>query len=217
MKTLAARHIVLNPEMSEGSAKARPRASIDVVGGISDYGPLLSCWEAIDGRARMILSRQGEVIAQGNGARKFFDGKDCLALGGKPLTTSTIAADKRLQRIFNVAVGTVVVETFAKRTGEGHYLIAATGITANAVAMALRIADDTFVAVFADLEEAFGLTRCEVLVLEQLMHGQVPQQIAEGLAISVHTVRAHLRHCYDKLQVSSREELWQRLGPYRLN
>jgi DNA-binding CsgD family transcriptional regulator len=33
----------------------------------------------------------------------------------------------------------------------------------------------------------------------------------------VHTVRAHLRHCYDKLGVSYREALWQRLAPYRLN
>jgi len=83
--------------------------------------------------------------------------------------------------------------------------------------MAIRDADGAFVTVLADLEKAFGLTRCEVLVLEKLMRGHVPHQIAEELAISVHTVRAHLRHCYDKLRVSSREELWQRLAPYHLN
>jgi DNA-binding NarL/FixJ family response regulator len=112
------------------------------------------------------------------------------------------------------ATETIVVP---KRTGDGHYVISATGISAAAVAVAIRDADGEFTTVLADLEEAFGLTPCEVQVIEKLMHGHAAQHIADELDISVHTVRAHLRHCYDKLEVRSREELWQRLAPYRIN
>ncbi|RKT55721.1 helix-turn-helix transcriptional regulator [Saccharothrix australiensis] len=52
-----------------------------------------------------------------------------------------------------------------------------------------------------------GLTRREVMVLEQALEGMPAKQIARRLALSVHTVRQHLDVVYRKTGVNSREEL----------
>lgn len=182
-----------------------------------DCEPLLSAWEALDGRVRLVLSRTGKVIAHSEGARRLLDQNECLIYTSISTLACAASSEKRLQLILGVAPGAVATVALPKRSGNGHFVVSATGISADTVAVAVRDAGSAFVMVLADLEEAFGLTRCEVQVIEKLMSGHVPQQIADELAISVHTVRAHLRHCYDKLHVSSREELWQRLAPYRLN
>ena len=124
---------------------------------------------------------------------------------------------KHLQKLLKTEVGIVETVAIPKTSGDGHYVISAVGISSTAVAIAIQEADDNFVAVFADLEGVFGLTPCEVLVVVRLVRGFCAQRIADDLDVSVHTVRAHLRHCYEKLGVSSREQLWQRLAPYRLN
>lgn len=198
-------------------ANGRPVARPASVGLAGDSEPLLSCWETLDGRVRLILSRDGKLIARSKGAHRLLSQSDCLVCISNLTLASAASSNKRLQRILDVGVGAVESMILPKRSGDGNYVVSATGLTSDTIAVAVRNADNKFVTVLADLEAAFGLTHCEVLVIEKLMHGQVPQQIADALAVSVHTVRAHLRHCYDKLQVSSREELWQRLAPYRLN
>ena len=217
MKVLVAEQ---RPETSgtlKKSSQAQPKFGQTSNDLVTDFEPLLSCWEALDGRIRLILSRKGQIIARSAGAEQCFEHGEGMDFTNILALVCAPPAGNRLQRIFGVEVGKVEAVTLPKRSGDWHYLLCATGINAVAIAVAMRDADGAFVTVLADLEEAFGLTRCEVLVLEKLMHGLVPQQIADEFAISVHTVRAHLRHCYDKLEVSSREELWQRLAPYRLN
>jgi DNA-binding NarL/FixJ family response regulator len=55
----------------------------------------------------------------------------------------------------------------------------------------------------ADLQT---LTPREEEIVGQLAQGRFDKEIADRLAISVHTVRAHLRHIYEKLHVQSRTE-----------
>jgi DNA-binding NarL/FixJ family response regulator len=55
----------------------------------------------------------------------------------------------------------------------------------------------------ADLE---SLTPREAEIVRLLAQGRFDKEIADALAISVHTVRAHLRHIYEKLHVQSRTE-----------
>ncbi len=202
------------PGWNDGVHELTHPASDDLV---DDLEPLLSCWEALDGRIRLILSRDGKLIAGSPGAGGL------LAQGGPLVCTNarsivcSKSSHRQLRQILSAAVGATETIVVPKHTSQGHYVMSATGICAAAVAVAVRDADVEFTTVLADLEEVFGLTRCEVLVIEKLMHGHAAQHIADELDVSVHTVRAHLRHCYDKLEVSSREELWQRLAPYRLN
>jgi DNA-binding CsgD family transcriptional regulator/tetratricopeptide (TPR) repeat protein len=49
-----------------------------------------------------------------------------------------------------------------------------------------------------------GLTAREVEVLRLIAQGLTDAQVAERLILSIHTVHAHLRSIYDKLEVSSR-------------
>lgn len=44
----------------------------------------------------------------------------------------------------------------------------------------------------------------EIEVLEQLAEGYTNQQVADRLFISVNTVKTHIKHTYEKLDVSSR-------------
>ena len=51
-----------------------------------------------------------------------------------------------------------------------------------------------------------GLTNRENTILAQLSKGYANKEIAVNLSISVPTVRTHLRHIYEKIQVRSRTE-----------
>ena len=50
------------------------------------------------------------------------------------------------------------------------------------------------------------LTRREEEILELIAKGYANKEIASRLGISVETVRPHIRHIYEKLQVHSRAE-----------
>jgi len=52
-----------------------------------------------------------------------------------------------------------------------------------------------------------GLTAREVEVLRLLAQGMTNPQIAERLIISIHTVNAHVRSIFNKLDVNSRSAL----------
>lgn len=53
-------------------------------------------------------------------------------------------------------------------------------------------------------EDRWGLTEREREILDRLVDGAPYKAIADQLCISVHTVNNHIRHIYEKLQVSSR-------------
>ena len=55
-------------------------------------------------------------------------------------------------------------------------------------------------------KELSALTEREHEVLDRLAAGERYQEIADGLGISIHTIRAHLRKVYEKLHVHSRTE-----------
>lgn len=55
-------------------------------------------------------------------------------------------------------------------------------------------------------EVSENLTAREREVLEQIVHGYRYREIADRLCISLETVRTHIRHIYEKLQVRSRTE-----------
>lgn len=48
------------------------------------------------------------------------------------------------------------------------------------------------------LSRAYGLTRSEIRVAAELVHGQSVEGIAELLCVSVHTVRTHLKNLFAK-------------------
>lgn len=57
-----------------------------------------------------------------------------------------------------------------------------------------------------------ALSRREQEILEQLSKGYRYKEIADKLFISTDTVRSHIRHIYEKLQVNSRVEALKKTG-----
>lgn len=55
--------------------------------------------------------------------------------------------------------------------------------------------------------EDLGLTSRESKIVEAAVIGRTTHRIAEDMSISMPTVRNHLAHVFDKLEIASREEL----------
>lgn len=64
--------------------------------------------------------------------------------------------------------------------------------------------------------EAFRLTPTEFETLKLLASGMAAQAIAERQNVAIETVRTHIRRLHTKLDVSGREQLFERLRPFLL-
>ena len=63
----------------------------------------------------------------------------------------------------------------------------------------------------SSIQKLAELTPRERQILEELSSGSSPREISDLLALSIHTVRQHIKHIYAKLSVSNRGELTRRL------
>ena len=70
--------------------------------------------------------------------------------------------------------------------------------------------------VWADFAPYFDLTRSEAAIVRRLIGGQTPTEVAEALGLSIETVRTHIRRTYNKLDISSREQLFSLVAPFRI-
>ena len=61
-----------------------------------------------------------------------------------------------------------------------------------------------------------GITEREYEVLELLARGQTNKEIGEALFVSPNTVKTHLAHLYDKLEVSRRTQAIQKARALRI-
>ena len=62
------------------------------------------------------------------------------------------------------------------------------------------------------LSKEFDLTRRQEQILRMVFEGNSNQEIAEKMHISANTVKTHLRHIYEKLHVSNRQEILQKIA-----
>lgn len=69
--------------------------------------------------------------------------------------------------------------------------------------------------VWADFGRIFRLTKAELAVVKVLLNGASVDEIAEQQAVSVETVRTHVRRLYSKLGVNNREQLFATLSQFR--
>lgn len=70
---------------------------------------------------------------------------------------------------------------------------------------------------WADIGTIFGLTSAEQRVIEMMLSGMEADNIASAQRISINSVRRHISRAYDKLAITSRNELWRALAGYRIN
>jgi DNA-binding CsgD family transcriptional regulator len=109
--------------------------------------------------------------------------------------------------------------SFPRQNGDGHILFRARrieGLRARCVGLAFNQTGTEFLVHFAELASIFRLTGAEQGVLDQMLGGFTADEIATATPVTLNTIRSHIRHIYQKLDVTSREELFWRLRPYRL-
>lgn len=70
--------------------------------------------------------------------------------------------------------------------------------------------------IWGDFGGLLGLTSAETAVVKRLVGGETVDIIAETLAVSVETVRTHIRRIYNKLNISSREQLIALVAPFQV-
>ncbi len=70
--------------------------------------------------------------------------------------------------------------------------------------------------VWAEFAHHFDLTRSEAAIVRRLIGGETPFVAAEALGLSIETVRTHIRRTYHKLGISSREQLFSIIAPFRI-
>lgn len=178
---------------------------------------VLSAYERIDNRSHLILDRSGAVLAMSDNARSEISRFGCFAIKQQYLVAGLPHAKEQLQRLLMLPTSLVGNAVVPCQAIDGHIILSATGLCDATVLLRFQVAKPDYIIELVDLTQAFGLTPSEAHIVELLLGGHGPSKIGEELGISVHTVRAHLRHCYEKLGVSSREELWQTLAPYHIN
>lgn len=181
--------------------------------GLSD---LLDGFCLLDGRARMLVRRDGSYIAGSSGMADVFKSGDCLHLRNGIVCVSQPEDGDGLPDLLEVRSPEVRTLAVPCIKIEGHLIIRATSLSKNLVCMSLQRATEMVEPELADLEEVFNLTKAEAAIVYDLFRGHTPQQIALDHRNSIHTVRAHIRRCYDKLAITCREELWRKLNAYRL-
>lgn len=182
----------------------------------TDLFGLLEGFCLLDGRARMVLRRDGRYLAGSTGVDDIFRQGTCLHMRDGVVRVSMPEYSDELQKLLAVKAPEVRTLALPCWMSDGHLLIRSTSISRSAVCFSLQRATQMIEPQLPDLQIVFGLTNAEARIVDDLFLGYTPQQIAQSHDNSIHTIRAHIRRCYDKLGITCREELWRKLNAYRL-
>jgi len=180
----------------------------------------LDCWSAIDGQARMLLTRERVFLRGDSKARMALQSSDGFRLRRMRIETTAPTEQKNFERLLQVPPGET--RTLCIRNGDhdGHVLLRAALLAELSnipiIAVAFHKADRHYALQWANLAEIFNLTPAEHRIVSLLLNGLGADAIVDELHLSINTVRTHIKHVYEKLQISCREELWRLLAPYRL-
>lgn len=155
-----------------------------------------------------------------------FSGGKLLAQQVSERGTRTAEVDSRHLVIVDVAVHVSDYRTHAVQTGDGVVVRIIYMSEGGAEVIRSYGADDAGLAVSrgifdsddngvtsadvpscGSLAERFGLTEREAEILELVAMGRSAQYIADDLTISYNTVRTHIKHVYEKLNIHSKQEL----------
>ena len=191
------------------------------IGGLDDPTRWSDCWSAMDGQARLGLTAERVLLWADNKARAAIAAGDGLHLRGMRLEPSDHSALGRFSELLTVREGDVRSLCLSRGRRGGHLLMRASRLIDSdglqLIGVSFRSTGPEFEPIWADMSEIFGLTAAEHRIVRELLCGKSAERIAVGSGVSIDTVRTHIRHAYEKMEVSSREDLWRRAAPYRLN
>lgn len=199
-----------------GSAATHRRTQADAA-----LARWLQCWSRMDGRQRIALDRHRTLICADNGACALLAAEQSLRLRRGRVETCDARERVRFESLLQVEPQASATMCIRRPDDEGHLILQASPLSLPGrplvIGLAIQNATPGFEPRWADLTELFQLTPAEHRVVKLLLNGMGAEVIARASYLSIDTVRTHIRHAYDKLCVSNREELWRRLAPYRLN
>lgn len=193
----------LMTDADKTAAPARPKP---------DLGHLLDCLARLDGKARVIVDRRGTVRASSTNTLSM-TGDDDMRIG-KPLCleAGTRAPLGTIARLLAVRGDDTEIAILEVAPGCQPVVVRAAAIDQDLVCLVLSVPGRNGGPRMEELQTLFGLTASEARIVMDLMEGCAPQTIARSRSNSIHTVRAHIRQCHQKIGVSTREELFSRVA-----
>jgi DNA-binding CsgD family transcriptional regulator len=179
---------------------------------------LAMSWLEVVERPLVIVNAQLRMLWCNPAFDALIEAQNLLNLVEGCLSATTASAHEKLQGVIRAGESDSIA-LLEESDGDSHLLIRASRIPA------ARVDDDAFgLRIFRTSEDVglnhlqlavvFGLTPGETRVLASMLGGLTADDIARELAISVETVRSHIRRIYDKIGVSSREGLFSRLRQF---
>ncbi|MGH7028402.1 helix-turn-helix transcriptional regulator [Brevundimonas sp.] len=183
----------------------REAARIDAV-----CGQAIANWIEGERRARLILSRDLEVMWMNAAARALRDEGEAFEVDdGRLAPRSPVIAVLVASARPDEARCAVVPGEGGSGESERHWVAWAREVCGPPDALiGLTLQRARSETRFQALIDNHFLTRAEGRIVEMLLAGVETGRIAQALDISIETLRTHLKHAYQKLGVRSRGELF---------
>jgi DNA-binding CsgD family transcriptional regulator len=179
-----------------------------------EVASLLDCLTRLDGKARVIVDRGGKVQASSRNplpqaSEAEWDRARTLWPDGQGAARAGTIA-----RLLAVRGDETEIAVMEPPAGGPPLLVRAAAVDEEHVCLVLAIPGHNGLPRIADLQKLFGLTDCEARIVADLMEGRAPQAIAKKRSNSIHTIRAHIRQCHQKIGVKTKEEMFSRITSF---
>ena len=160
-------------------------------------------WFVLDPSPLFIVDDAGRMVLCNPAASEALTEGQLVASGNRKLSFGSADCDSAFLAAVRAAAGTSAHSFLVLRQRHGGWVGARLHgvITQPLVIVALRSELAPTRQAMAAIGTAFRLTASEIEVLYCLLNGNCPKTVAINLSISEHTVRAHLRSLYAKMNV----------------
>jgi DNA-binding CsgD family transcriptional regulator len=175
--------------------------------GLRDFEAIRFCLEE-DEVARIVVDRRGLLLWRSRAAALLLQG-DCPLvdragkLGG---------VDRRAQQFLNERLdeafaGEEICQFMEAEQGTRFLLRMRPVDEDGERAVVITLKDFEAPVHIPRLERLFGLSAMEARILQLIIEGASAERIADSKAISILTVRTHIKHIHSKMDVRSKEEI----------
>jgi DNA-binding CsgD family transcriptional regulator len=180
---------------------------------------IVSVWADRDERARLVVDNDLIVKWSNVAAIRFLQEPGLFSIIAGTLLVHTYQARQRF--IEFVRSSASELSTLCLQDEDGvHVICTAINLsnsdTREKTGITLRRSNIVVPIGIANLAAAFHLTPGECNIVKKLFSGHTAEQIGDELSLSIGTIRMHIRHIYEKLDVSSREAMFHKLMPFML-
>ncbi|MDT9598993.1 helix-turn-helix transcriptional regulator [Sphingosinicella rhizophila] len=179
----------------------------------------LDCWNLIDGNAHLLVTTERVLLCCDKEGQNELAREENLRQRRRRLETVDPSELKNLEKLLDVPEGTTNTYCLPARRNGGHLVMRSALLKIVSgmpvIGVTFHGTGQDFRPQWADVRSIFNLTSAEHRIVQMLLSGIGADGIATDLNLSINTVRTHIAHAYEKLGVSSRDELWRQLAPYR--